>query len=71
MLAAAQRDAAYGSSEFANELEANSFGDPLNVSARHRKWSLESSVLRGGAGPQGGQETERPVAQEFAAAPAT
>merc|ERR1711907_700077 len=49
-----ERDAIYGASEFANELESNSFGDPLNVSARYR--------------PQG-DETERPVSEEFVASP--
>jgi len=51
-----QRDAAYGSSEFANELEDNSFGDPLNISARHR--------------PAGSTNAEQPIGQEFGSSPA-
>jgi len=50
-----KRDELYGASEFANELEAGCFGDPLHISARHR--------------PAGDKTEPRPVGEEFASSP--
>jgi len=50
-----ERDTAYGNSEFANELDDHSFGDPLNISARHR--------------PHGNASPPRAVGEQFTSSP--